>query len=90
MSIVEKLTANRLKPEDVWILDHDLVCELARFLVDYGTLASADDVLSFFEKPSRWIPERARWVAAGKPDPEAAPEDLFETVGDVEGEGDGS
>lgn len=82
-------TADTLRPEDVWTADHDAVMGFARFLVGYGTLATPYDVLSFFEKPYKWSPEHARWVRAGRPEEEAAPDDLFETVGDDEGETDG-
>lgn len=77
-----------LRSEDAWTVDHDAVMSFARFLVGYGTLATPHDVLSFFEKPYKWSPEHARWVSAGRPEDEAAPDDLFETEGDDEGETD--
>ncbi len=65
-----------------WWSDPEEVLSLARVLVAHGgSFTSLVDLLYFFEKPWKWTSEREVWIAAGRPEGEGLPDDMFEGAG---------
>jgi hypothetical protein len=87
LPVNDSVTTSVIRPvalDHRWTEDASLVHDFGSWLVAYGTLATTRDVLDYFGRPHRWTPERDRWIAAGRPEPDAAAEDLFDPGAEVD------